>query len=229
MSQLPLIQAACKVSIMGQSRPLVNVTHPILRRARSKPGNIMLVVDRAVSGGERLKLLDFGIAHLGERDRTDGDPETRTGQILGTPRYMAPEQCRSSKQVDGKANVYSLGVVLYQALAGRPPFKADSEMGVLTLHLTEPPPPLAPFAPEVSEDLVGLVHLMLEKDPAKRPSMQDVKSVLYALGADEPPPLPQPLDGCPAHRFAHRDCHAGSGARACSKDAGSGGAGQELD
>src|SRR5262245_17831867 len=136
----------------------------------------MLVADRAVVGGERLKLLDFGIAHLGGSDRSPEERATPAGQLLGTPRYMSPEQCRGSIHIDGKADVYSLGVLLYQALAGRAPFQAANSMDLIALHLTAIPAPLTEAAPEISAGVAELIHRMLAKAPEARPSMQDVRS-----------------------------------------------------
>src|ERR1700712_3443235 len=89
------------------------------------PDNIMLVKDSAMPGGERTKLLDFGIAKLRQEYQGGGDQVmTRAGVMMGTPLYMAPEQCRNASDVDDKADVYSLGVMLYRMLAGKPPFSA---------------------------------------------------------------------------------------------------------
>ena len=162
-----------------------------------KPSNIMLVVDRAAVGGERLKLLDFGIAHLGGSELSPEERATPAGQLLGTPRYMSPEQCRGSTQIDGKADVYSLGVLLYEALAGRAPFQAPTSMDLIALHLTALPDPLRAAAPETRAAVADLIHRMLAKDAEARPSMQDVRSALYALDADEPLPSPRRL---PTHK-----------------------------
>jgi serine/threonine protein kinase len=91
-----------------------------------KPDNLMLIADPDVEGGERIRVLDFGIAricmpeHLGEE--LDLLHLTKTGMLIGTPMYMAPEQCSSAKTVDGKADVYALGVILYELACGQPPF-----------------------------------------------------------------------------------------------------------
>lgn len=162
-----------------------------------KPSNIMLVADRAAVGGERLKLLDFGIAHLGGSELSPEERATPAGQLLGTPRYMSPEQCRGSTQIDGKADVYSLGVLLYEALAGRAPFQASTSMDLIALHLTAIPEPLRTAAPETRTAVAELIHRMLAKDSEARPSMQDVRSALYALDADEPLPSPRRL---PTHK-----------------------------
>lgn len=88
-----------------------------------KPGNVFLVRDPEVPGGERTKILDFGICKLGDPECTT---TTQTGTMLGTPVYMSPEQCRGAGRVDHRSDIYSLGCVLFHMLAGRPPFDCES-------------------------------------------------------------------------------------------------------
>ena len=135
-----------------------------------KPENLTLVADPLVPGGERVKILDFGIAKLAAGTAGPGAEVTRTGMLLGTPTYMSPEQCRGSRSVDAKADVYALGVILYQLLGGQPPFIGSGAADVMTMHLFEQPAPLSTLA-EVSPRLGRLVHQMLHKSPAERPSM----------------------------------------------------------
>src|ERR1041384_7186384 len=86
-----------------------------------KPENIYLVRDPEVVSGERAKVLDFGIAKLGDQTGV----KTQTNAVMGTPIYMSPEQCRGAGRVDARSDIYSMGCVLYHMLTGRPPF--DSE------------------------------------------------------------------------------------------------------
>ena len=102
---------------------------------------------------------------------------------MGTPLYMAPEQCKGTGQVDAKADVYSLGVMLYRMLCGRPPFVGDGVGAVMAMHIYEQPPPIREFEPSVPEDLAGLVHVLLEKNPANRPTMAQVTHALEQLKA----------------------------------------------
>lgn len=159
-----------------------------------KPSNIMLLRDPDVPGGLRVKLLDFGIAKLclprassatsdaaiTETEGREG-PRTSTGALLGTPLYMSPEQCRDSSGVTEHTDVYSLGVVLYELLAGQPPFVADSDVMLLLRHVEETERPLRERAAGVSSDLAALVHSMLRKRPTDRPTMSEVERRIRSL------------------------------------------------
>ncbi|HEX9102164.1 MAG TPA: serine/threonine-protein kinase, partial [Polyangia bacterium] len=94
-----------------------------------KPDNVFIVADPETPGGERCKVLDFGIAKVlaGGHDA----PRTRTDVVMGTPAYMAPEQCRRAADVDEKVDVYALGVILFQAVAGRAPFLAADPVSLM--------------------------------------------------------------------------------------------------
>lgn len=146
-----------------------------------KPSNIMLVPDPDVPGGERVKVVDFGIAKMSAEHQT-GQMRTRAGAILGTPLYMSPEQCRGAGEVTEKSDIYSLGVMLYEMLSGRPPFIADGEGEVMGMHLFKAPPPLHSLVPTLPLELVSLVHSMLEKAPEARPSIVEVAHALDRLG-----------------------------------------------
>lgn len=144
-----------------------------------KPDNIFLVPDQAVPGGERVKLLDFGIAKF--LTQSVGQTTT-TDVILGSPRYMAPEQCEGREELSSKADVYALGIISYELLAGERPFEATSPSALLRQHITIKPPPLRDRAPKVGEHLTELVHQMLAKGPAERPSMGQVLARLDGDG-----------------------------------------------
>lgn len=143
-----------------------------------KPSNVMLVRDPTVLGGERVKLLDFGIAKLGQQIGRGDGMHTRTGVTMGTPSYMAPEQCLGAANVDGKADVYSLGVMMFEMLAGTPPFVADVELVLLNMHVSKAPPALRTIAPTVSGSVAQLVQRMLSKAAGERPTMAEVVRVL---------------------------------------------------
>ncbi|HEX3475038.1 MAG TPA: serine/threonine-protein kinase [Kofleriaceae bacterium] len=132
-----------------------------------KPDNVFLVPDPELPAGERVKLLDFGIAKLTGNDERS---HTRTGTVMGTPTYMAPEQCRGSGRVDHRADLYALGCVAYEMLCGRPPFLADGPGDVFARHLYFPPLPLRSHHPELPTEIDAFVLWLLEKDPAARPA-----------------------------------------------------------
>ncbi len=126
-----------------------------------KPSNLFLV-DNEV---DRVKVLDFGIAHI----QASADAMTRTGAAIGTPGYMAPEQARGSRDIDARADVFSLGCVMFECLAGRPPFVGDTSMAVLAKILLEDAPRLGKVCTDPPAALQDLVARMLEKDPKLRP------------------------------------------------------------
>jgi serine/threonine protein kinase len=142
-----------------------------------KPSNLMLAEAAPGRRGATVKILDFGLARLASlpqsADEADGDDLTATGLVMGTLRYMAPEQCARSSAVDVRADVYSLGATLYKLLCGASPFaeeRFDSPLALLAALACEEPPRLASRRPEVPPPLAALVHRMLDKDPAERPT-----------------------------------------------------------
>ncbi|MGB8509166.1 MAG: protein kinase, partial [Pyrinomonadaceae bacterium] len=129
-----------------------------------KPDNIITLAPDADRERETVKVVDFGIAKL--RDLASENTLTQTGAVVGTPYYMSPEQCRG-ESLDARADVYSLGALLYEMLAGTPPFSAPSVTGVIAKHLTEAPPPL-PANLNVPPALEAVVMRALSKDPQAR-------------------------------------------------------------
>lgn len=125
-----------------------------------KPGNIMLPSDEP----EDAVLVDFGVARL-----TSVGGITQTGSHIGTPGYMAPEQIRSGRSVDGRADVFALGCVLLECLTGRPAFAGSDPIAVLARILFEPYPVPSQIRPDLPRALDELVALLLERDPARRP------------------------------------------------------------
>jgi serine/threonine-protein kinase len=141
-----------------------------------KPGNLMLM--RTRTGEDFVKVLDFGMAALRDEVR-GGGAET----IMGTPAYLAPEQARGA-DVDGRADLYALGCVLYELVAGRPPFVAPSPMAIVSAHLSQEPPPLSSLAPGVSRGFSDVVHRALAKRPVDRFSSADaMRDALLATAA----------------------------------------------
>ena len=141
-----------------------------------KPANIFLA---SSSEGERAKILDFGISKMRLPGRMDG--LTRTGMVLGTPTYMSPEQFRGARDVDGRADLYSLSVILYEMLSGKLPFDAESYESLLLKVMTEPPVPLARVAPDVPAPMSDAIDRGLARDPdARWPSAAELSRALDA-------------------------------------------------
>ncbi len=171
-----------------------------------KPDNIFL--QSRENRWPEVKLLDFGLAKL--MPEAGFSPfKTKTGVMLGTPEYMSPEQARGTG-VDYRTDVYALGIVMFEIMAGRRPFisKGDA-FATLMMHAEEPPPSLHDYVPDLPEEMVQLVDTMLAKDPAARPSLAAVRTVIkrirttslpgrtlaLELSASRPPPLaPPPVD-----------------------------------
>jgi eukaryotic-like serine/threonine-protein kinase len=149
-----------------------------------KPANMFL----ARSGDAiTVKLLDFGVAKfkMDEATRTDGEVLTRTGSILGSPMYMSPEQARGLKSIDHRADIWSLGIVLHQLLAGKLPRGDIDGLGELILAIcSEPPPPVTKVAPWVPAALADALGGALRLDPeARYPSAEQfARRVLSAVG-----------------------------------------------
>ena len=129
-----------------------------------KPDNIFLTKLNIV------KVLDFGIAKLKQSDDKDERKLTKVGTAPGTPEYMSPEQARG-KELDARSDLYSLGVVLYEMLAGRPPFEEETFLATILMHVQSPPPPLPEDVPVDLRNYV--VNRLLAKDPNCRPDNAD--------------------------------------------------------
>jgi len=143
-----------------------------------KPDNIFIC--RASDGQRReAKVLDFGVSKLSDEAGGEQVSITVTGNLVGTPTYMAPEQVRGNKVVDPRSDVYSLGVVLYQMLAGRPPFQGQVYSALMIEIATMDPPRLRTFRPDLSVELETIVHKAIARDLDKR--YHDVTSFVHAL------------------------------------------------
>ena len=143
-----------------------------------KPDNVFLVRDPD-GRGERVKVLDFGIAKLS--DAAGGPRHTQTGALMGTPLYMAPEQARAAGAIDHRADLYSLGCMLYEMLVGRPPFVADGAGEIIALQMFAAPEPPRNLLSRLTPELDAIVLRLLEKEPHDR--YQDALEVQSALDA----------------------------------------------
>ncbi|MBZ0235990.1 MAG: serine/threonine protein kinase, partial [Deltaproteobacteria bacterium] len=132
-----------------------------------KPDNVFLVPDPDMPGGERAKILDFGIAKVSEAQRGTGS-KTRTGAVMGTPTYMSPEQCRGAGEVDHRSDIYAIGCILYEMVTGRPPFQAEGIGELIAAHMLMPPDPPTRHNPNLSASTEGLILNLLAKSPAER-------------------------------------------------------------
>jgi serine/threonine protein kinase len=162
------IHVSAVISIVGQTLNGLGAVHGagIVHRD-IKPENVFLVRD---DDGEFAKLLDFGIS----RAAADSNPTLRSviptlaGHLVGTPQYMSPEQARGLKRVDHRTDIYSTGVVLYEALTGELPFDSEFYGDVLVMITTQAPPLLAAKRPELGQPLSDVVERAMARDPDAR-------------------------------------------------------------
>lgn len=224
---MELVEGRSLLNLIRQEAPLppARVVHIAMQIARSlreahrldvihrdlKPGNVLLT--RHGDEEDFVKVLDFGLVkHI----ETESDQElTKTGLFMGSPKYMSPEQIRGER-VDARADIYALGIVMYEMLTGHVPFERDNTVKVLMAHLHEPVPPLP--APDCPEALAQLVLRCLEKRPEHRPATLD--EVIFLLKQASGMPLtsgnfalsqevrlsstPSPMQtGTPTHGFGY--------------------------
>jgi serine/threonine protein kinase len=147
-----------------------------------KPANVMLMSEG--TGGDTVKVLDFGLVKSFTPDLEGADEDaisevglTQAGVLLGSPLYMAPEQARG--EADPRTDIYAMGVLLFQAMAGRPPFISKESIEVIVKHIREPPPQLNSLVALLPDDVNALVMKCLAKDPAAR--FQSMDEVLDAM------------------------------------------------
>ena len=141
-----------------------------------KPENI--IISPTTADPDYVKLLDFGIARVLTESATKH--LTRDGEVFGTPHYMAPEQAQGAKQVGPQADIYAVGVMLYEMISGHPPFDAPTPLAVLMMHLNEPPPLLVPKEGiELPESFTDFIHKAMAKDATQR--FADATEMLRAL------------------------------------------------
>ncbi len=171
-----------------------------------KPENIVLV---QAAEGEKAKVLDFGIARVkegGRKNEAKGVDLTGGGFVVGTPRYISPEQAQGKRgdDLDGRSDLYSLGIVMYQMLTGTVPFKSDTTMDLLIAHIQEPPRPIRLVRPDVQipEALASLVMRMLQKRRELRPLsasalIEELKRIEMGMPVLAPRISTRPADAVP--------------------------------
>lgn len=149
-----------------------------------KPSNVMVLRDEDEEFSDLIKVMDFGLVKIfgdTEFDRPDDESGelTRSGVMLGSPRYMSPEQIRS-EDIDPRTDIYSLGVLMFHMIAGRPPFVGQGSVEILTNHLKMPPPPMAAVGhPDCPMELEIILQRCLAKKKSDRyPSMEELLSDL---------------------------------------------------
>ncbi|HZH91861.1 MAG TPA: serine/threonine-protein kinase [Pyrinomonadaceae bacterium] len=190
-----------------------------------KPDNVIILPPDGEGERETAKVVDFGIAKL--RDRAALPTLTQAGTLIGTPYYMSPEQCRGD-ELDARSDVYSLGAVLYEMLAGAPPFTAANMTGVVTKHLTATPPPFAPDA-GIPRALESVCLRALAKDvDARQPDAttlgRELQAALSATAASQATTTPNASAAAlpahaPAAQLANASANAGATADAVARSA----------
>jgi serine/threonine protein kinase len=159
-----------------------------------KPDNILL---DAATG--RTMVTDFGIARAASEG--EGGRLTATGMAIGTPAYMSPEQAAGDREIDGRSDLYSLGIVAYQMLVGEPPFVANSTPAMLVKHISERPTPVAQRRSDVPSDLSRAVMMCLEKNPDMR--FPTAGALVTALDTGHIPDIRPPVDYASSQQPAH--------------------------
>jgi serine/threonine-protein kinase len=143
-----------------------------------KPENLFVIPDTGMPLGLRVKVLDFGIAKVKHREDQVSTVKTQAGLLMGSPSYMSPEQCRDSSDVDLRSDIYSLAIIVYEMLAGVPPFACKSATEMLVLQIMADPPPLGPQVVDLPEYVEQTVMRALSKNRDDR-----YASVDYFIGA----------------------------------------------
>ena len=168
--------------------------HGILHRDL-KPENVMLAT--MTDGSQIAKVLDFGIARIVKGSYEVESPEsqriTKAGEVFGTPAYMSPEQARSIRRLTPASDLYSLGIMFYELVAGRLPFFAKSAFDLLMLHVTKPVPPIE--RGDVPPELIRIIYRLLEKDPdARFQTGAEVARAIERVAISDEPKLDDDFD-----------------------------------
>jgi serine/threonine protein kinase len=179
------MQTDAAVRIASQAADALGAAHAVgIVHRDLKPDNLYVCPDPRNPGGEMVKVLDFGIAKLAGGPTDPGSVKTRTGVVMGTPIYMSPEQCRGTRTVDHRSDIYSLGVIFYEMLVGQPPFVSEGFGDLVNMHLNVPPASARSKRAEIPLALDALVMKMLAKNPEDRyAEMGEVQAALKSSGS----------------------------------------------
>jgi serine/threonine-protein kinase len=186
VSRLPLSEA---LYIAGQIASALAAAHVVSIIHRDlKPDNVFIVPDLQNPGHEHVKVLDFGIAKL-RPEFAPGTPKTSVGALMGTPAYMSPEQCMGkTTEIDHRADIYALGVILFEMLCGRTPFEGQSFGDFFLQHVTVAPEQPQSLNPELPAWVDALILKALEKQSANRiPTMAAFSDMLAGCSARQRP------------------------------------------
>jgi serine/threonine-protein kinase len=182
---VPLVLQACEA--IGAAHAC-GIVHRDL-----KPENLFVV--RGETGEREIRVVDFGMAKVFD---VDGAPLTQTGVALGTPQYMAPEQLLDSKNVDARADVYGLGVILYESLSGRLPYRAKTLSELVRMVVTEDPAPLCHTRPDLQPLLCDVVMRAIAREPDERfPTVRALAEHLAQIDVAWRAPAPGPAASAP--------------------------------
>src|ERR1700694_4759474 len=178
------LDPARAVSFMLQTWAAVAAAHDAgLIHRDLKPANIF--IEQRPNFPAMVKVLDFGVAKfMVEEHDDDYNTLTQVGAIIGTPRYMSPEQCSGAAPLTPASDVYSLGIILYEMLTGAVPFNADTPLALALKHVSEAPRSLHEIVPSIPEDLEKVVSHALAKNPTDRPvDAHEFRRELHATAA----------------------------------------------
>jgi len=176
------VEEACEITLQA-CEALAEVHAAGIVHRDLKPSN--LFVTRRADGAPCVKLLDFGISKLTDAGDGSDDPAlTATATIMGSPSYMSPEQLRSTKEVDARTDVWSLGAVLYEAVTGRGAFRRETVPQVCAMIASEEPAPPSSLRQEVPAELERAIMGCLIKDPEQRSTLVDLARGIVQLAPD---------------------------------------------
>ncbi len=185
LGRLPVQQA---LRFVGQLASALGAAHESgIYHRDLKPPNVFIVPDKQVAGGERVKVLDFGIAKMLHND-DPGAKQTQAGALMGSPKYMSPEQCQGAGEIDHRADLYSVGCILFEMLCGQAPFDGGGQgtIAILAAQLSEQAVAPSTHRPELTAEIDSLVLHLLAKDPDHRPqSAADLAAWVSSISGEQ--------------------------------------------